>query len=100
MTLCRVVGNVVSTVKHPVLTGHKLMVCKPVDPASGKLRGSRVVAVDTVQAGIGDMVLVIDEGNAARKILGDATAPVRTVIAAIVDRVDQWNDETGEESNE
>ncbi|MCK4515678.1 MAG: EutN/CcmL family microcompartment protein [Spirochaetaceae bacterium] len=100
MTLCRVVGNVVSTVKHPVLTGHKLMVCKPVDPASGKPCGSRVVAVDTVQAGIGDMVLVIDEGNAARKILGDATAPIRTVIAAIVDRVDQSIDETGEESNE
>jgi microcompartment protein CcmK/EutM len=40
---------------------------------------------------MGDMVLVIDEGNAARKILGDSTAPVRTVIAAIVDRVDQGN---------
>ena len=92
MTLCRVIGNVVNTVKHPVLTGHKLMVCKPVDPVSGALRGSRVVAVDTVQAGIGDMVLVIDEGNAARKILDDATAPVRTVIAAIVDRVDLEKD--------
>jgi len=92
MTLCRVVGNVVNTVKHPVLTGHKLMVCKPLDPVSGAPRGSRVVALDTVQAGIGDMVLVIDEGNAARKILDDATAPVRTVIAAIVDRVDLEKD--------
>ena len=92
MTLCRVVGNVVNTVKHPVLTGHKLMVCKPLDPVSGSPRGSRVVALDTVQAGIGDMVLVIDEGNAARKILDDATAPVRTVIAAIVDRVDLEKD--------
>ena len=96
MTLCRVVGNVVTTVKHPVLTGHKLMVCKPVDPSSGKLRGSRMVALDTVQAGIGDLVLVIDEGNAARKILGDATAPIRTVIAAIVDRVDYSITGTGE----
>jgi len=92
MTLCRVVGNVVNTVKHPVLTDHKLMVCKPLDPVSGAPRGSRVVALDTVQAGIGDMVLVIDEGNAARKILDDATAPVRTVIAAIVDRVDLEKD--------
>jgi len=91
MTLCRVVGNVVNTVKHPVLTGHKLMVCKPIHPASGEPCGSRVVALDTVQAGIGDTVLVIDEGNAARKILGDPRAPVRTVIAAIVDRVDQEN---------
>jgi microcompartment protein CcmK/EutM len=91
MTLCRIVGNVVNTVKHPVLTGHKLMICAPVDPGTGKTHGSRMVAVDTVQAGMGDMVLVIDEGNAARKILGDSTAPVRTVIAAIVDRVDQGN---------
>ena len=89
MTLCRVVGNVVNTVKHPALTGRKLMICKPIDPGTGKPRGSRVVAVDTVQAGIGDTVLVLDEGNAARKILGDVAAPVRTVIAAIVDRVDQ-----------
>ena len=88
MTLCRVVGNVVNTVKHPILAGHKLMVCKPLDPASGAPCGSRMVAVDTVQAGIGDTVLVIDEGNAARRILADSTAPVRTVIAAIVDRVD------------
>jgi len=92
MTLCRVVGNVVNTVKHPVLTGHKLMVCEPVNPATGKRAAGRMVAVDTVQAGIGDMVLVIDEGNAARRILGDATAPVRTVIAAIVDRVDMAAD--------
>lgn len=96
MILCRVVGNVVSTVKHPALTGRKLMVCKPVDPATGTPHGSRMVAVDTVQAGIGDTVLVLDEGNAARKILGDPTAPIRTVIAAIVDRVDHSVIGTGE----
>lgn len=89
MTLCRVVGNVVSTVKHPVLIGKKLMICAPLDPVSGTSRGGgRMVAIDTVQAGIGDIVLVINEGNAARRILGDSTAPVRSVIAAIVDRVD------------
>lgn len=88
MTVCRIVGTVVGTVKHPVLVGHKLLVCKPVDPVSGSPRGNRLVAVDTVQAGVGDTVLVIDEGNAARRILGDSSAPVRTVIAAIVDRVD------------
>ena len=91
MTLCLVVGNVVNTAKHPILLGHKLMVCKPIDPSSGEPRGSRMVAMDTVQAGIGDTVLVVDEGNAARRILGDTTAPVRTVIAAIVDRVDMMS---------
>ena len=88
MTLCRVIGNVVSTVKHPVLSGHRLMICQPIHPETGAHTGGRMIALDTVQAGPGDTVLVIDEGNAARKILGDATAPMRTVIAAIVDRVD------------
>ncbi len=87
MTLCRVVGSVTSTVKHPSLIGHKLLVCQPVDVSTGQLRGGRMVGLDTVQAGIGDTVLVIDEGNAARRILGDSRAPVRTVIAAIVDEV-------------
>ena len=89
MTLCRVVGNVVNTVKHPSLAGRKIMVCRPVDPRTGSPAGSRMVALDTVQAGVGDLVLVIDEGNAARRILGDSSAPIRTVIAAIVDRVDR-----------
>lgn len=88
MTLCRVTGNVVSSAKHPVLAGHKLLVCVPLDPFSGRERGGRLVALDTVQAGVGDTVLVIDEGNAARRILADSRAPVRTVIAAVVDRVD------------
>lgn len=89
MTLCRVVGSVTSTVKHPSLQGHKLLVCQPLDPATGQERRGRMVGLDTVQAGIGDMVLVIDEGNAARRILGDSRAPIRTVIAAIVDEVKQ-----------
>lgn len=88
MTLCRVVGTVVNTVKHPVLEGQKLLVCEPVNAATGKRGGGRVVALDKVQAGIGDTVLVIDEGNACRLMLGDARAPMRTIIAAIVDRVD------------
>ena len=87
MTLCKVVGSVTSTVKHPVLVGHKLLVCQPVDAATGTVLTGRMVGLDTVQAGVGDTVLVIDEGNAARRILGDSRAPVRTVIAAIVDEV-------------
>lgn len=88
MNLCRVTGNVVNTVRHPALTGQKLLVCTPVDARTGKLKSGRVVALDMVQAGIGDTVLVIDEGNACRRILRDSEAPMRTMIAAIVDRVD------------
>jgi microcompartment protein CcmK/EutM len=83
-----VVGSVTATIKHPALVGHKLLVCVPVDASTGRPGSGRVVGVDTVQAGTGDTVLVIDEGNAARRILGDSRAPVRTVIAAIVDSVD------------
>ena len=79
MICCTVVGSVTSTAKHPALIGHKLLLCRPQDG------GSVLVAVDTVQAGAGDRVLVSDEGNAARLILGDATAPVRTVVIALVD---------------
>lgn len=87
MTICKVVGTVVNTARHPVLDGRKLLLCSPVNPATGT-SGGRVVAIDTVQAGVGDTVLVIDEGNAARRILHDSRAPARTVVAAIVDRID------------
>jgi ethanolamine utilization protein EutN len=87
MTLCKVVGSVTSTIKHQSLAGRKLLLCTPLSPETGKAgaKPRSVVAIDTVQAGVGDIVLVIDEGNAARKILSDSSAPVRTVVAAVVD---------------
>ena len=87
MTLCTVAGSVTTTIKHPSLTGRTLLLCYAVNPATSTVSTKPIVAVDTVQAGIGDTVLVIDEGNAARKILGDSSAPIRTVVAGIVDDV-------------
>jgi ethanolamine utilization protein EutN len=84
--LGRVIGNVVATQKHPVLECRKLLVVGPVGP-QGERRGEAVVAVDTVQAGPGDLVLVLDEGNSGRLIVGDDAAPVRTVVVGIVDEV-------------
>lgn len=95
MILAKVIGNVTTSVKHPILVGHKLLIAMPIDPESagvsrkGKAAGKSVVALDVVQAGIGDTVLIIDEGNSGRMILGDSTAPVRSVIAGIVDSVDK-----------
>lgn len=86
MTLGRVVGDVVSTVKIPVLQGHKILIVQPIDP-EGKGKGKTVLALDTVQAGIGDTVLVLDEGNSSRLILGDPNAAVRTVIVGVVDEI-------------
>ena len=88
MTLCRVTGSVTATAKHEVLNGRTLLVCTPISPKTGEAAGSSMIAIDTVQAGIGDTVLVLDEGNAARRILSDPGAAARTVIAAIVDGVE------------
>ncbi|MGD0728203.1 MAG: EutN/CcmL family microcompartment protein [Spirochaetia bacterium] len=88
MTLARVVANVVSTEKHPHDKGQKIMVVQPVDP-EGKPKGKSLLAVDGVQAGIGDLVLVVDEGGSARTVIGDESlVTIRTAICGIVDRID------------
>jgi len=86
--LCRVLGDVVATVKHPHFQGRKLMVVQPID-ADGTDRGASFLAVDQVQAGPGDRVLVMSEGNGVRQLLalGDIV-PIRSLIVGIVDAVD------------
>ncbi len=87
MTLGKVVANVVSTMKHPDFDGYKLLVVRPVDGA-GNVYGSSFLAIDAAQAGIGDIVLVIDEGGSGRTILeAPDKRTLRTVISGIVDEV-------------
>lgn len=86
MILGRVVGEVVATTHHPDLDGRKLLLVQPEGP-DGAPRGSRMLAVDAAQAGVGDRVLVADEGNAAAQVLGRPRGAVRTVIVGIVDEV-------------
>jgi microcompartment protein CcmK/EutM len=86
MILGRVVGTVVSTVKLEVLKGYKILIVQPID-ADGADKGGTVLALDSVQAGIGDTVLVIDEGNSSRMIVEDSMAPIRTIVVGIVDEV-------------
>jgi ethanolamine utilization protein EutN len=86
VTLGRVIGTVVSTAKLEVLSGHKILMVQPVDPA-GRDSGSMTVALDSVQAGVGDLVLVLEEGNSGRMIVGDSMAPIRTMVVGIVDQV-------------
>ncbi len=88
MMLARVVGNVVSTAKLPILQGLKVMIVQPLD-GDKKPQGRTLLAFDMVQAGVGDTVLVIDEGNSCRLILGDPQAPVRTLIVGIVDEIEK-----------
>ncbi len=87
MKLCRVLGNVVATVKHATYVGHKLMIVQPLDEKQ-KETGASFLAVDLVQAGPGDVVLVMQEGNGVRQILKQQKLPIRSVVIGIVDAVD------------
>jgi ethanolamine utilization protein EutN len=86
--LCRVIGNSVSTVKHPSYVGHKVMVVQPVQTDTHTPRGTSFLALDTMSAGVGDLVMAAREGNTARQILGDDNAPFHAVVVGIVDEVD------------
>ena len=87
MIVGRVVGDVVATTKHPHLEQQKLLLVQPLT-ADGAPTGKVFLAVDRAQAGPGDRVLVLDEGNGAAQVLGRARGAVRTVIVGIVDEVD------------
>jgi ethanolamine utilization protein EutN len=83
----KVVGSVVSTIKISHLEGRTLLLVDYLD-GHGRETGTYDIAVDTVQAGPGDTVLLLDEGNGARQILGLNPGAIRTVIVGVVDEVD------------
>ena len=87
MILGRITGSVVSTIHHPIVEGHKLLVAERLD-ANGRPNGGYVIAFDAIGAGQGETVLILDEGNGARQILDDADAPVRSIVVGIVDAVE------------
>jgi microcompartment protein CcmK/EutM len=87
MTLCRVKGTVVSTIKHPEYVGYKLFVVQPIGP-EGKDIDESFLAVDVVQAGVGDRVLVLREGTGIRQIFGKKILPIRSCVVGIVDHVE------------
>ena len=98
MILCDVVGTVVMTVKHPALAGEKVLCCQPLDDAQ-QPAGAVILAIDRAQAGVGDRVLVMREGNGCRQIVGREQGkpldeavkmdwPVRSMVVGVVDQVD------------
>ena len=87
MRIGRVVGNVIATVKHEALFGQRLLLVEDED-VKGVLSGKPRLALDVVDAGEGDRVLVVDEGNGAAQVLRRGRGPVRTVIVGIVDEVE------------
>lgn len=87
MFLADVVGTVVSPVQIPELDGQKLLVLRPVTP-EGRATAKTRVGIDRIGAGPGDRVLVLDEGNGGRQIMGDPRAAVKTVVVGVVDYVE------------
>jgi ethanolamine utilization protein EutN len=87
MFLAEVVGTIVSPVQIPILYGEKLLLLRPVDP-DGRANGRTRIGIDRAQAGVGDRVIVVDEGNSARQILGDPKGAVKTVVVGVVDYVE------------
>jgi microcompartment protein CcmK/EutM len=86
MLLGKIVGTVVATRKDPRLVSSKLLVVRPVDP-KGKAEGNYLVAIDTVDAGVGETVLVVS-GSSARMAVGLKDCPVDAAVIGIVDTVD------------
>ena len=87
MFLAQVVGTVVSPVQIPILERQTLLLLRPVGP-DGKASGKTRIGIARAQAGVGDRVLVIDEGNSGRQILGDPKGAVKTIVVGIVDYVE------------
>ncbi|MFQ5967369.1 MAG: EutN/CcmL family microcompartment protein [Acidimicrobiia bacterium] len=87
MKIGRVAGTVVSTINSPVFDGRRLLLCDLLDPSSTPT-GDYTIAVDAVGAGAGEEVLIIDEGNSARQVVGMDPAPIRAVVVGIIDQID------------
>jgi ethanolamine utilization protein EutN len=88
MVIGRVVGNVVATQKNRKLEGSKLLLVQPLG-LDGADRGSPVIAIDSVDAGAGDRVLLVLDGKAAMQALGRGLAAVDAAVVGVVDAIDQ-----------
>ena len=86
MLLAKIVGTVVATRKDPRLVSNKLLIARPIDPR-GKPDGGYLVAVDTVDAGVGETVLIVS-GSSARLAAGMKDCPVDAAVVGIIDAVE------------
>ncbi len=93
MQLAKVVGNLVSTHKNEMIKGKKLLFVQPIDEALVPF-GEEVLAVDGVGAGIGDIVIILTEGNSARQVTHAESpyAPIEVCICGIVDSIQTDDD--------
>ncbi len=87
MIIGRVAGTVVSTICAPVFDQRRLLLCDLLDE-DGRPTGEYTIAVDSVYAGAGETVLILDEGNSARQVVAVEDAPIRAVIVGVVDEIE------------
>ena len=92
MILARVLGEVVATRKHRSHEGRKILMVQPIHP-DGADRGEAVLALDSVDAGVGDRVLVVQEGFAAMTSVGRPASPIDMSIIGVVDQIEITPDE-------
>lgn len=86
MILGKVCGTIHSTINHEFYDGKRLLLVDKLD-AYLKPTGNYLICIDSVDAGVGETVLMLDEGNGARQIMGDPKAPLRSIIVGIIDEV-------------
>ena len=87
MQIARVVGSIVASQKNAKLEGTKLLLVQPLDPR-GADRGQSLVAIDAVDAGVGDKVLIVQDGKAAMTVLGRGVAAVDAAVVGVIDHVE------------
>ena len=91
MKVCRVLGNVVASAHHPAYDSQTVLLVSPegFDSKTGesKKAAPAFLALDRVQAGAGDRVLVLTEGNGVRQIMGDDAGPIRSLVVGIIDDI-------------
>ncbi len=84
MQIGNVVGHATATIKHPSMTGWKLLIVQMLT-IDGKADGEPNLVIDTLGAGLGDRVLLCSEGSGARKLMDNKTSPVRWFVMGICD---------------
>ncbi|MEO6445856.1 MAG: EutN/CcmL family microcompartment protein [Gemmatimonadaceae bacterium] len=95
MYIAQVVGDVIATHRHGELGGRKLLLVRRLS-TGGEEEGDEVVALDVIGVGVGERVLVVQEGGAARSLSKSAKIPAQAVVVGVVDRVDIGADERAE----
>ena len=86
MKIGLVVGTVVTPVQHPAYDGQRLLAVRPLDPDGTPAKDRLFIAVDRVDAGVGDRVLLMAEGSSVRALVGES-APIRCAVVGVIDEI-------------